>query len=86
MIALCNHKGGVGKTTAAINLGAAIAEHGRRVLLVDFDPQGSLSVGLGVAPHELDLSVYNLLLQRDVTLAEVWRIAETVSADAVAPV
>jgi len=43
------------------------------VLLVDFDPQGSLSVGLGVPPHELDLSVYNLLLQRDVALADVIR-------------
>ena len=63
MIALCNQKGGVGKTTTTINLGAALAETGRRVLLVDFDPQGALSVGLGVNPHELDLTVYNLLMR-----------------------
>ena len=71
VIALCNQKGGVGKTTSAINLGAALAEVGRRVLLVDFDPQGALSVGLGVQPHNLDRTAYNLLMQRDVSAEDV---------------
>ncbi|MFC7328398.1 ParA family protein [Marinactinospora rubrisoli] len=72
VVALCNQKGGVGKTTTTINLGAAIAEYGRRVLLVDFDPQGALSVGLGrLDPRELDLTVYNLLMQRDVMIEDV---------------
>jgi chromosome partitioning protein len=71
IIALCNQKGGVGKTTTTINLGAALAEAGSRVLLVDFDPQGALSVGLGVSPYELDLTVYNLLMQRGVSVDDV---------------
>lgn len=71
VVAMCNQKGGVGKTTTAINMGAALAETGRRVLLVDFDPQGSLSVGLGVNPHTLDKSIYNLLLNRDYAPEEI---------------
>ena len=71
IVAVCNQKGGVGKTTTTINLGAALAEQGRRVLLVDFDPQGALSVGLGIQPHDIDNTVYNLLMERDVTAHDV---------------
>lgn len=71
IIALCNQKGGVGKTTTTINLGAALVETGRRVLLVDLDPQGSLSVGLGINPHTAELSIYNLLLGKGVDVDDV---------------
>ncbi|HEY5854250.1 MAG TPA: ParA family protein [Aldersonia sp.] len=71
IIALCNQKGGVGKTTSTINLGAALAEYGRRVLLVDLDPQGALSAGLGVAHHDLELTVHDLLIESRVSIDDV---------------
>lgn len=71
VVAMCNQKGGVGKTTSTINLGAALAEYGRRVLLVDLDPQGALSAGLGVAHHDLDLTVHNLLIGGKATVDDV---------------
>ncbi|MQA01321.1 MAG: AAA family ATPase [Streptosporangiales bacterium] len=73
IVSLCNQKGGVGKTTTAISLGATIAEYGRKVLLVDFDPQGALSVGLGANPMELTSTVYNLVMERHVAIGDIVR-------------
>ncbi len=70
IIAMCNQKGGVGKTTTAINLGAALALYGRRVLIVDFDPQGAASVGLGINALELDTTVYTLLTNPRASIEE----------------
>lgn len=71
VISMCNQKGGVGKTTSTINLGAALAEYGRRVLLVDLDPQGALSAGLGVPHYELAHTVHNLMVEPRVGIADV---------------
>lgn len=71
IVALCNQKGGVGKTTTTVNLAACLAELGRRVLVVDFDPQGAASAGLGIAAHDLDVTVYDLLMRNDIDTASV---------------
>ena len=70
VIALCNQKGGVGKTTTTVNLGAALAEYGRRVLLIDFDPQGALSANIGADVHDVS-TIYDLLVgsERDPSVA-----------------
>lgn len=71
IVALANQKGGVGKTTTAINLSAGLCELDQRVLLVDFDPQGGCGIGLGIEPDSLDRSVYDALLDRDCLVEEV---------------
>jgi len=74
IIAIANQKGGVGKTTTTINLGAALAEAGHKVLIVDLDPQGNASTGLGIEPGEREYTTYELLLE-EIPLAEVIRPA-----------
>ena len=69
VIALANQKGGVGKTTTAVNLGASLAELGHRVLIVDLDPQGNASTGLGIDTRALEASMYDVLLH-DVPLED----------------
>jgi chromosome partitioning protein len=68
-MAIANQKGGVGKTTTAVNLGAALAELGYRVLVVDLDPQGNATTGLGVNARNLETSVYDVLMH-DVPLED----------------
>ncbi|QCB28390.1 Sporulation initiation inhibitor protein Soj [Corynebacterium endometrii] len=68
IISMCNQKGGVGKTTSTINLGACLAELGRKVLMVDLDPQGALSAGLGLAHDEIEDTIYDVMLDNQTSI------------------
>ncbi len=80
-IAVMNQKGGCGKTTTAVNMAAALAESGKRVLLVDFDPQAHATIGLGTDPDSLKRTVYDLVIDPDWPLAGVIVHCETERVD-----
>ena len=77
--ALANQKGGVAKTTSTVNLGAALAERGRRVLLVDLDPQANLTMSQGFDPEKVESSMFDVLVHK-VPIVDVIRQAEVAVA------
>lgn len=83
IIAMANQKGGVGKTTSTINLGACLAEQGRKVLLVDLDPQGALTAGLGIHYDDVDITVYDLMVDNQSTIDQAIHQTSTPNLDVV---
>ena len=81
VIAMCNQKGGVGKTTSSINIAGALSQYGRKVLIVDFDPQGAATVGLGINANALDNTVYTALFDSSVDVHDVIRHTATENID-----
>ena len=80
-IAIANQKGGVGKTTTAINLSACLAEAGQRVLTIDFDPQGNATTGLGLEKEQIEDTVYELLLGEDCLMRDVQENLDVLPSD-----
>ncbi|WP_027018841.1 ParA family protein [Corynebacterium massiliense] len=83
IISMCNQKGGVGKTTSTINLGACLADAGRRVLLVDLDPQGALSAGLGLTHDEIEDTIYDVILDNQISIHSAIKHTEVSGLDMV---
>ena len=73
VLAMCNQKGGVGKTTSSINIAGALCQYGRRVLIVDFDPQGAATVGLGINANSVDNTIYTAMFDTSLDVHEVVR-------------
>ena len=71
IIAVAQHKGGTGKTTTCINLGASLCDMGKTVLLIDLDPQASLTLSLGINPLEVEKSIHDILIDPDVGVKDV---------------
>ena len=74
IIAIANQKGGVGKTTSSVNIAAGLGRLGKRVLIIDMDPQGNASTGFGIAPGQRQKTVYEILKQQQCCSPQCWKL------------